>query len=105
VGRIFFYFARLHQKYLQPIYPIVLFSFDQPYRAEPHQYSVGFNDLQVLQFTFRPIQLNQLNWRDFLNRPNPVAAALMAKMHIEPSDRPTVKAEGGRDARCFALRN
>jgi predicted transposase/invertase (TIGR01784 family) len=26
--RMFFYFARLHQKYLQRIYPIVIFSFD-----------------------------------------------------------------------------
>lgn len=27
--RLFFYFALLHQKHLQPIYPIVIFSFDQ----------------------------------------------------------------------------
>jgi Domain of unknown function (DUF4351) len=39
------------------------------------------------------IQLNQLNWRDFLKRPNPVAAALMAKMSIDPADRPRVKVE------------
>ena len=32
--RMFFYFARLHQKYRQRIYPIVLFSFDEPYREE-----------------------------------------------------------------------
>ena len=39
------------------------------------------------------IQLNQLHWRDFLQQPNPVAAALMAKMQIDPVDRPRVKAE------------
>jgi hypothetical protein len=38
--RLFFYFARLHQKHLQPIYPIVIFSFDEPKRAEPETYSV-----------------------------------------------------------------
>nr|WP_228021249.1 PD-(D/E)XK nuclease family transposase [Romeria gracilis] len=33
--RMFFYFARLHQKFRQRIYPVVVFSFDQPYRPEP----------------------------------------------------------------------
>lgn len=28
--RMFFYFARLYQKYLQRVYPIVVFSFDAP---------------------------------------------------------------------------
>jgi predicted transposase/invertase (TIGR01784 family) len=91
--RIFFYFARLHQKYLQRIYPIVVFSFDEPYREEPHQYSIGFDDLEVLEFNFFPIQLNRLNWRNYLSQHNPVAAALMAKMQIAPEDRPKVKAE------------
>jgi predicted transposase YdaD len=91
--RMFFYFARLHQKYLQRIYPIVLFSFDEPYREEPNRYSVEFEDLKVMEFNFFPIQLNRLNWRDFLNRRNPVAAALMAKMKIDAADRPRVKVE------------
>jgi predicted transposase/invertase (TIGR01784 family) len=91
--RMFFYFARLHQKYLQRIYPIVLFSFDEPYREEPNRYSVEFEDLKVMEFNFFPIQLNRLNWRDFLNQRNPVAAALMSKMKIDAADRPRVKVE------------
>jgi len=91
--RMFFYFARLYQKYLQRVYPIVVFSFDEPYREEPHQHRVEFPNRTVLEFNFEAIQLNRLNWRDFLNQPNPVAAALMAKMQIAPSDRPKVKAE------------
>ncbi len=39
------------------------------------------------------IQLNRLNWRDFLQQQNPVASALMAKMNIAPEDRPRVKSE------------
>jgi hypothetical protein len=39
------------------------------------------------------IQLNQLDWHDFLNKPNPVASALMAKMKIAPKDRVRVKLE------------
>jgi hypothetical protein len=91
--RIFFYFARLHQKYRQRIYPIVIFSFDQHYRPEPNRYIVEFPQRKVLEFTFEPIQLNRLNWRDFLTQSNPVAAALMSKMRIAQADRPKVKAE------------
>jgi len=91
--RMFFYFARLYQKHLQRVYPIVVFSFDEPYRKEPHQHRVEFPNRTVLEFNFEAIQLNRLNWRDFLHQPNPVAAALMAKMQIAPSDRPKVKAE------------
>ncbi len=91
--RMFFYFARLHQKYLQRIYPIVLFSFEEPYREEPNRYSVEFEDLKVMEFNFFSIQLNRLNWRDFLNQRNPVAAALISKMKIDTADRPRVKVE------------
>jgi PD-(D/E)XK nuclease family transposase len=91
--RIFFYFARLYQKYLQPIYPIVVFSFDEPFRAESQTHIVEFPTRKVLEFSFESIQLNRLNWRDYLNQPNPVAAALMSKMKIAPEDRATVKAE------------
>jgi predicted transposase/invertase (TIGR01784 family) len=92
-SRMFFYFARLHQKYLQRIYPIVIFSFDEPYREEANQYVVEFDDFKVVEFNFKMIQLNRLNWRDFINQPNPVAAALMSKMRIEPAERPRVKVE------------
>ena len=91
--RMFFYFARLHQKHLKRIYPIAIFSFDEPKRAEKGNYTVEFPDRKVLEFNFASIQLNRLDWRDYLDRANPVAAALMAKMAIAKSDRPRVKAE------------
>jgi hypothetical protein len=91
--RLFFYFARLHQKHLKRIYPIALFSYDNPQKAAPNAYTVEFPSLRVLQFNYTAIQLNRLDWRDYLDRPNPVAAALMAKMRIAEADRPRVKAE------------
>lgn len=91
--RMFFYFARLYQKYLQRVYPIVVFSFDEPKREEVHTHKIEFPDLKVLEFNFVSIQLNRLNWRDFLTQSNPIAAALMAKMQINPEERPRVKAE------------
>jgi hypothetical protein len=91
--RMFKYFARLYEKYDLPIYPVVIFSFDEPKRAESTNHCVTFTDLNVLDFNFRAIQLNRLSWRDYLTQPNPVAAALMAKMRIPTSERPQVKAE------------
>ncbi|WDD36734.1 Rpn family recombination-promoting nuclease/putative transposase (plasmid) [Nostoc sp. UHCC 0926] len=91
--RMFKYFARLHEKYDLAIYPVVIFSFDEPKRAESQNYHVTFPDLKVLEFQFAAIQLNRLSWRDFLTQYNPVAAALMAKMNIAVSERPQVKAE------------
>ena len=91
--RVFFYFAELHREYRLPIYPIALFSFDEPQRSESSQYRVSLPELDVLTFNFQSIQLNRLNWRDFLQYHNPVAAALMAKMSIKEEDRPKVKVE------------
>lgn len=91
--RMFHYFARLHEKYGLPIYPVVIFSFDTPLREEPQHYEVAFPDLDVLQFNYRVIQLNRLSWRKFVNTPNPVACALMAKMKMKPEERPRVKLE------------
>ena len=90
-GRMFRYFARLHEKHALPVYPVALFSYDQPQRAEPDEYRVEFPDLEVLAFRFRVVQLNRLDWQDFVERTNPIAAALMAKMRMEPTQRPWVK--------------
>lgn len=40
--RMFKYFARLHEKYDLLIYPVVIFSFDEPKRAESQNYRVMF---------------------------------------------------------------
>ncbi len=91
--RMFLYFIRLFEKHRLPIYPIAVFSYNEPLRPEPSQFQIQFPGRAVLDFQFSVIQLNHLSWRDFLNRPNPVAAALMSKMQIAPEDRPRVKLE------------
>jgi predicted RNA-binding protein with PIN domain len=91
--RMFFYFTQLHRQYLEPVYPIAIFSFDEPKRQEPDKYRVRLPGLDVLEFNFLRVQLNQLNWRDFLKQKNPVAAALMSKMKIAPQERAKVKVE------------
>ncbi|MBW4651164.1 MAG: DUF4351 domain-containing protein [Kastovskya adunca ATA6-11-RM4] len=91
--RMFRYFARLYEKFALPVYPIALFSFDTPRRPEPDVHRVEFPDQVVLEFHYQVIQLNRLNWRDYLRQPNPVASALMAKMNIATEERPRVKLE------------
>ena len=92
-SRMFGYFARFHERYRLPIYPIVIFSYTSPLRAEPKKYSLKFPDLEVLKFQYRTVQLNRLHRRDFLRSSNPVASALMARMYIKEKDRPRVKME------------
>ncbi|MGL5793037.1 MAG: Rpn family recombination-promoting nuclease/putative transposase [Waterburya sp.] len=99
--RMFRYFCSLFLKYDRPIYPIVIFSYNSPKRLDKSNFVIDFPDKQVLDFDYEIIQLNRLDWRDFLKQKNPVlkdtashiAAALMAKMKIDKSDRPQVKAE------------
>ena len=91
--RMFRYFARLSEKFGLPVYPIAIFSYDSPKLPQPNIYRVEFPDKVVLEFNYGVIQLNRLNWRDFLQNENPVASALMAKMNIAPKDRPRVKSE------------
>jgi predicted transposase/invertase (TIGR01784 family) len=85
--RMFTYFARLHEKYSLKVYPIVVFSFNEPKVLQPSTYNISFPNLDVLRFRFETVQLNRLNWKDYANQENPMAAALMAKMKIAPDER------------------
>ncbi|MDZ8070713.1 MAG: DUF4351 domain-containing protein [Nostoc sp. DedQUE08] len=89
--RMFTYFARLHEKYALPVYPIVIYSHDSPQTPEPNSYRIDFQGKRVLEFNYEVVQLNQLKWQDFVNQRNPVASALMAKMQMDVQERPTVK--------------
>jgi hypothetical protein len=91
--RMFRYFARLHERHDLPIFPVALLSYDAPKRPEPDCFRVEFPGKRVLDFSFTVIQLNRLNWRDFVRSQNPVASALMAKMSIAAEDRSRVKLE------------
>lgn len=91
--QMFRYFCSLFLKYDRPIYPIVVFSYDSPQRLDKSNFVIDFPNKQVLNFDYEIVQLNRLDWRNFLKQKNPVAAALMSKMRIDSGDRPKVKAE------------
>ncbi len=68
-----------------------LYSHDAPQTLQPNSYTIEFSGWKILEFNYRVIQLNQLNWQDFVNQRNPVASALMSKMRIDTQQRPQVK--------------
>lgn len=101
-ARMFRYFTALRERHGCRIYPIALLSFESR-RPRAGLYREAFPDLEVLRFRFRVIQLSRLDWRDYLRSDNPVAAALMTRMRIQPSDRPIVKAASLRTAMRLRL--
>jgi predicted transposase YdaD len=90
--RMFRYFARFYDHYNQPIYPLALCSYRSPRRAAPHAHQLSVAQRPVLDFQYQVVQLNQLDWRAYLRHPNPLAAALMARMRMAPNERWQVKA-------------
>ncbi|WP_315788138.1 DUF4351 domain-containing protein [Fischerella sp. JS2] len=64
---------------------------DTPTIPEPNSYRIDFPNKRVLEFNYEVIQLNRLQWQDFVKQQNPVASALMTKMRMDAQERPTVK--------------
>lgn len=91
--RMFDYFALLMRDHQLPVYPVALLSYDKPHDLEANTLQVMFPDQTVLEFRFTVIQLNRLNWREYLQHDNPAAAALMAKMGFALEERVEVKKE------------
>jgi predicted transposase YdaD len=91
--RMFLYAAWLLERYGLPVWPVLLTSYAQPRRAEPNRYEMAVRGKPIITFHYTVVQLNRLDWRDFLAQPNPVTAALMVRMNLAPADRVRVKAE------------
>ena len=91
--RFFVYSIYLYLKYRVPVYPIVVFYDKYPAAEQPHVYSVGFPDTPVFDFHYQVLQLNKLDWREFVRQRNPVATALVARMKMAPEERPLAKLE------------
>ena len=94
--RMFHYYAELDRKFGLPVYPIAVLSYDFPLREEPNIYERRLFGKTVERFEFHVVQLNRLNWREYLGSANPAAIALMAKMQFGKEDRVRVRAESLR---------
>ncbi len=88
--RMFIYFSRLYEKYRCTIVPIAIFSYDKE-KVESDRFKMKTPFLDILNFHFFTLQLRNLNWRDFLSYPNPVATALLCKMGYDKTERVQVK--------------
>ena len=93
--RMFLYACALYQKYQQKILPIVLYAHNGRSK-ESNTFCLGFSFLSVFQFSFFSIQLNRLDWRQYIRQSNPVAAALLSKMGYADSEKVAVKIEFAR---------
>lgn len=62
-----------------------------PRALQETQLGMRFPGLDVLDFRFSAVQLNRLEWKTFVDKPNPVASALMARMNFTKEERPRVK--------------
>ncbi len=89
--RLFLYAAWLMDRYELPVYPVLLTSYEQPRSPEPDRFVLEVRGLRVVDFRFRVVQLNRLDWRDYAGVSNPATAALMARMKIQGPDRAKVK--------------
>lgn len=85
--RMFHYFARLTERYQTVVYPIALLSYRYPQQSAVAQYYLQFAGQPILDFRFHVIQLNQLNWREYVTQANPVAIALATHMGVRKSER------------------
>lgn len=101
--RMLKYFVGLHEKYELPVYPIVVFTFDGPRTKQPTTYEVEVAGLKAMRFEYRVIQLNRLDYREFLDRKNPVATALIAKMRIGKKERLSVVLECIREVNSLKI--
>ncbi len=68
--------------------PIAILSYDTPRTLASHQYTIDFPGIRVLEFNCTYVQLSQLDWKRYLEMPDPVAIALISKTPISPEDRP-----------------
>ncbi len=90
--RMFRYFARLYDRYDQPIYPIALCSYPRSRRPAADRHELHVARRAVLMFSYQVVQLNRMDWRAYLTTSNPAAIALMARMRMAVEDRWRVKA-------------
>ena len=88
--RMFRYFARLYDRYDQPIYPIALCSYPRPRRPVADRHELRVARRAVLTFQYQVV--NWMDWRTYLTTSNPAAIALMAQVRMAPEDRWRVKA-------------
>lgn len=87
--RMFIYFGRLferHRKVHKLIIPIAIFTTESG-RDEPDVFTMAIPQHEIVRFHYLKVELAKVNWRQFVESDNPVAAALLAKMGYNEKDK------------------
>lgn len=90
--KMYHYFNLLYNRYRVPIIPIAVFSYNEK-RIESNQFKIDFPFITPITFNFLKLELNRLNWRDYLIADNPAALALLSNMDYTKKERVKVKIE------------
>jgi hypothetical protein len=89
-------FSWLYEEYGLPVCPVVVLAHELPALQDSSRFRVTLPHKIILDFTYLPVQLNRLNWRDYVRKSNPMACALMSRMRVSPEERVRVKSESLR---------
>src|SRR5699024_9653063 len=90
--RMFIYCSRLYEKFRKPILPIAVFSYNEE-KDVSGKFIIDFPTFPVLEFRYLQLHLIKKNWRAFIHKDNPAAAALLSKMGYTEKERVQVKLE------------
>ena len=69
--RLLIYAAMLMEQTGLPVYPILITSYDRPITVEPEAFAVDLLGRRILAFHYRVVQLNRLDWRQYLKAKTP----------------------------------
>jgi len=89
--RLFRYVSRLYDKYDLPVFPVAVLSYASPKAKAPNSFQVGIRNYKTISFNYETIQLNQLDWQEYADKPNPIASAFLAKMPVKKKERVKLK--------------
>lgn len=89
--RMLTYALDLKERTKLDVFSLAILSYPTPKRRMPSFLEVAGPGFRSLRFDYEVVQLNELRWLDYANRLNPVAAALMCRMLVNPQDRPLVR--------------
>ncbi|MEI3611369.1 Rpn family recombination-promoting nuclease/putative transposase [Pseudogracilibacillus sp. SO30301A] len=89
--RMFQYFSLLYHKFRKPIIPIAVYSYEDSW--DESEFNIHFNNQDILKFNYFALHLRKQKWREYINKDNPVVAALLSKMGFSKEERVQVKIE------------
>lgn len=93
--KMFRYYNRLYEKYRRKILPVVVYAHEEKI-TEEDSFQIEFSFMTVVSFNYLMVHLVKENWRKYIRKNNPVAAALLSKMNYKEEEKVGIKIEFAR---------